>query len=86
MPIAVFIVDFCPEIYGSDERGCKDEGKGKLTIEVEIRRQGGSGFMSIVETDLEGNFDDDTYLTLFTGGYNDYVPRNKACRVRKAAK
>jgi hypothetical protein len=86
IPIAVIIVDFCPEIYGSDERGCKNEGKGKFSIEVAIRRQGGSGFMSIVETDLEGNFADDAYLTLFTAGYGEYVPRNKACRFRKDAK
>ena len=82
-PIAVVVVDFCPEIYGSDERGCKDEAKGKLTIKVEIRRQGGSGFMSMVDTDLNGSFDDDAYLTLFTGGYQDYVPRNKGCKVQK---
>ncbi len=84
LPIAVVIVDFCPEIPNDTvERGCKDEDKGKLTIEVAIRRQGGSGFMSLIETDLQGNFDDDSYLTLFTGGYDDYVPRNKACKVRK---
>ncbi len=83
-PIAVVIVDFCPEIPNDTvERGCKDEDKGKLTIEVAIRRQGGSGFMSLIETDLEGNFDNNAYLTLFTAGYGDYVPRNKACRPRK---
>jgi hypothetical protein len=82
-PIAVVVVDFCPEIYGTDERGCKDEMKGKLTIMVEIRRQGGSGFMSMIDTNLEGNFADDIYLTLFTGGYQEYVPRNKGCKVRK---
>lgn len=83
-PIAVVIVDFCPEISNDTvERGCKDEDKGKLTIEVAIRRQGGSGFMSLIETDLEGNFDNDSYLTLFTRGYDEYVPRNKACKVSK---
>ena len=83
LPIAVVIVDFCPEIPCTDERGCKDEDKGKLTVEVAIRRQGGSGFMSHIQTDLEGNFDDDAYLTLFTAGYGDYVPRNRSCRPRK---
>jgi hypothetical protein len=79
-PIAVVTVDFCPEIPNHVmERGCKDQGKGKLTIMVEIRRQGGSGFMSMIDTDLEGHFDDDSYLTLFTGGERDYVVRNKRC-------
>ncbi len=86
LPIAVVTIDFCPEILvvgGEDERGCKDESKGKLTIEVSIRRQGGSGFMSPVETDMEGDFDDNAYLTLFSAGYRDYVPRNNSCRPRK---
>jgi hypothetical protein len=83
-PIAVVAVDFCPEIRGDTvERGCKDEDKGKLMIEVAIRRQGGSGFMSVIDTDLKGRFDDDAYLTLFTAGYEEYVPRNKACRPLK---
>lgn len=82
-PIAVVIVDFCPEIPCTDERGCKDEDKRKLTVEVRIRRQGGSGYRSHIQTDLEGNFGDDSYLTLFTAGYGDYVPRDKACRPRK---
>jgi len=85
-PIAVVTVDFCPEIYGSNERGCKDEEKGKLTIMVEIRRQGGSGFMSMIDTDLEVNFDDDAYLTLFTGGEHDYVVGNKHCAPPKLAR
>ena len=85
-PIAVVTVDFCPEIYGSSERGCRQEDKGKLTIMVEIRRQGGSGFMSMVDTDLEGHFPDDAYLTLFTGGERDYVVRNKRCAPPKLAR
>src|SRR6476620_1656478 len=69
-PIAAVTVDFCPEISNDTvELGCKDEAtKGKLTIMVEIRRQGGSGFMSMIDTDLTGTFDDDDYLSLFTGG------------------
>jgi hypothetical protein len=85
-PIAVVTVNFCPEIPGSNERGCKDDDKDKLTIMVEIRRQGGSGFMSMIDTDLEGNFDDYAYLTLFTGGERDYVVRNKRCAPPKLAR
>ena len=82
-PIAVLTVDFCPKIPNDTvKKGCKDEDKGKLTIMVEIRRQGGSGFMSMIDTDLNGTFDDEAYLTLFTAGEREYVPRNKACKAR----
>jgi len=82
-PVAVVAVDFCPEIYGSDERGCTNEDRGKLTIKVAIRWHDGSYFESMIDANLNGNFDDGAYLTLFPGGYQGYVPRNKGCKARK---
>jgi len=85
-PIAIITVDFCPDIpvVGQEsKRGCKDEANDKLTIEVAIMRQGVGGFLTLIETDLNGNFEDDAYLTLFASGYGDYVPRNKGCKARK---
>jgi len=58
-PVSDITVDFCPEILGpGEERGCKNEAGGELTISVTVNWEGGSSGVAWIVVNKEGSLDD----------------------------
>ena len=68
IPVSDITVDFCPEILGpEEERGCKNEANGELTISITINWEDGSSGVRWIEINKEETFDKDVYLGFLRG-------------------
>lgn len=64
LPVASFIVDFCPLIIvtGADDiKACEGAEKAKGRIDIEVKAQGGMAFTSGFKLNREGHYDKGAY-------------------------